>query len=210
MSATDDLIGTLAREAGTEPNRSPSSFGRAFLLSTLFSLLVAVALSASGEGFRGNLAFFVSYEPFLLKLAGALLLAGGAFLMARRAALPGSGGASWLLILPGILPFAYHATLDPWGPPAPDNLAAARCSIDIALLSLPGLWLILRAMKSAAPTRPARAGALAGLLAGAVGSAGHAFACGNDGGLSVVLWYGAALLLMTGLGAAIGRKTLRW
>jgi hypothetical protein len=210
MSATDDLIGKLAGEAGAEPKRSPASFGRAFLLSTFFSLLVAIALSASGEGFRGNFAFYVSYEPFLLKVAGGLILACGAFLMARRAALPGSGGASWLLILPGILPFAYHATLDPWGPPAPDNLGAVRCSIDIALLSLPALWLSLRAMKKAAPTQPLRAGALAGLLAGAVGTAAHAFSCGNDGGLSVFLWYGLALFFMTGLGAAIGRKTLRW
>ena len=210
MSKTDDLIGSLAGQAGTEPNRSPASFGRAFLLSTLLSLLVAVALSAAGEGFRGNLAFFATYEPFLLKLAGALLLARGAFLMARRAALPGSGGGSWLLLLPGALPFLAHAGLNPWGPPSPKDLGAGACAIDIALLSLPALWLILRALKNAAPTRPARAGALAGLLAGAVGAAGHAFACGNDGGLSVVLWYGVAILGMTALGAAIGRKTLRW
>jgi hypothetical protein len=210
MSATDDLIGSLAGEAGADANRSPASFDRAFLLSALFSLLVAVALSASGEGLRGNLAFFATDERFLLKLAGALFLACGTFVMARRAVLPGSGGASWLLILPGLLLFAFHATLNPWGPPTPDNPIAARCSIDIALLSLPALWLILRVMKGAAPTRPACAGALAGLLAGSLGAAGHAFSCGNDGGLSVALWYGGALLLMAGLGAAIGRRTLRW
>lgn len=210
MSGTDDLIGTLASQAGSEPNRSPASFSRAFLLSTLLSLIVAIGIAGTGFGFRDTLPALATHVPFLVKVAGALLLAIGAFLLARRAVLPGSGVTSWLLILPGIAPFAIHAVLDPWGPRTRGYWETGSCSLDIALLSLPALWLILRVMKSAAPTRPAQAGAFAGLLAGALGTAGHAFACGNDGGLSVLLWYGAALLFMTGLGALIGRKTLRW
>lgn len=211
MSGTDDLIGQLAAQAGTEPQRSAASFRRAFLLSTLFSLIAAIALSAAGlGGFRDSPADLVQEVPFLVKIAGAALLACGAFLLARRAAIPGSGNPSWLLILPGIVPFLLHAVFDPWGPPRSDGGDTLNCSVDIALLSLPALWLILRALKSAAPTRPGRTGALAGLLAGAMGTAGHAFACYNDGGVSVAVWYGGALLFMTGLGALIGRKTLRW
>lgn len=210
MSATDDLIGNLASQAGAEFSRSPASFSRAFLLSTLLSLIAALALSGVCFGFRDSVPVLATQIPFLVKVTSGLLLAIGAFLLARRTALPGSDGPSWLLILPGIAPFLLHAVFDPWGPPASGYRETGNCALDIALLSLPALWLTLRALKSAAPTRPLQAGALAGLLAGAMGVAGHAFACENDGGLSVLMWYGGALLFMTGLGALIGRKALRW
>lgn len=211
MSATDDLIGTLSTQAGSEAGRSAASFRRAFLFSTLISLIVAVALSATGlGGFRDTLPNLFRLEPFQLKIAGAVLLALGAFLLARRAAIPGRGSLSLLLLLPGAAAFVLQIIIDPWGPPRGEGGDTLNCAIDIALLSLPALWLILRVLKSAAPTRPGWTGALAGLLAGAMGAAGHAFACYNDGGVSVGIWYGAALLFTTTLGAVIGRRTLRW
>ena len=212
MSGTDDLITRLADQAGAEPRRSAASFRRLFLSSVLLSLAVALALSVTGLGaLRAPLPHLVEFGPFQFKMAGAALLAGAAFFLARRAAIPGSARASWLLILPGIAPFLLDAILDPWGPPAAAGGSdEVNCALAIALAALPALWLILRALKNAAPTRPGWTGALAGLLAGALGAAGHSLACYNDGGVMVTLFYGAALIFMTGLGALIGRKTLRW
>ena len=211
MSGTDDLIGNLAAQAGAEPRRSAASFRRLFLLSSLLSLVVALALSVTGLGaLRAPLPHLLEFGPFQFKIAGAFLLACGAFFLARRAAIPGSGKASWLLILPGIAPFILAALLDPWGPGAADGDDTVNCALAIALAALPALWLLLRALKNAAPTRPGWTGALAGLLAGAMGTAGHSLACYNDGGIMVGVWYGAALIFMTGLGALIGRKALHW
>jgi hypothetical protein len=211
MSGTDDLIGNLAVQAGAAPRRSAASFRRLFLLSSLLSLAIALALSVTGLGaLRAPLPHLFEFGPFQYKMAGAALLACAAFYLARRAAIPGSARASWLLILPGIAPFLLDVILDPWGPPAGDGGDKVNCAVAIALAALPALWLILRALKNAAPTRPGWTGALAGLLAGALGAAGHSLACYNDGGVMVALFYGAALIFMTGLGALIGRKTLRW
>jgi hypothetical protein len=145
--------------------------------------------------------------PFLFKAGGAAALAAGAFLLVRRATLPATGRMSALLLIPGLIPFLLFALLDPAGL---DNRSAAWCSADIGLLSLPALGLILAAMKKGAPTRPALAGAVAGLLAGSLTAAAHALACRNDQGLSVLLWYGLAIALLSGLGSLIGRRLLRW
>lgn len=211
MNGTDDLIGRLATQAGAESRRSVASFHRAFLLSSLVALAAALALSVTGLGsVRGSLSHLFEFGPFLFKIAGATLLACGTFLLARRSAIPGSGKASWLLILPGLAPFILDAILDPWGPGTADGDDTVNCALAIALAALPALWLLLRVLKKAAPTRPGWTGALAGLLAAAMGTAGHSLACYNDGGITVAIWYGAALIFMTGLGALIGRKTLRW
>jgi len=210
MNGTDDLIGRLSAQAGAEAGRSPGSFTRAFLFSSLLSLAIALVLSGAGFGLRDTLPKLFGYEPFLLKIAGALLLACGAFLLARRAALPGRGEASWLLLLPGILPFVWHAFVDPSASSARSGDDAVNCTIEIVLLSVPALLLCLRILKSAAPTRPTLAGALAGLLAGSIGTAAHALACYNDDGVQVAIWYGMGLATATALGALIGRKTLRW
>jgi len=158
-------------------------------------------------GFREDFTAMAQEEPFLFKVSGAIVLAAGAYLLARRATLPASGPLNAALLIPGLLPFALFAVLDPAGG---DNLTAAWCSADIGLLSLPALGLILAAMKKGAPTNPARAGAVAGLLAGSLASGAHALACRNDHGLSVLMWYGLAIVLLSGLGSLIGRRVLRW
>ena len=69
---------------------------------------------------------------------------------------------------------------------------------------------MLGAMRRGIPTRPAFAGAAAGLLAGALGGAAYAIVCKNDGALFVAVWYTTAIIVVAGLGALIGRKALAW
>jgi hypothetical protein len=57
---------------------------------------------------------------------------------------------------------------------------------------------------------PVRAGLAAGFLAGTIGGAAYAFACRNDGALFVAVWYGLAILIVSTLGALIGRRVLAW
>ncbi|PSD28791.1 hypothetical protein C7E18_00315 [Stenotrophomonas maltophilia] len=54
------------------------------------------------------------------------------------------------------------------------------------------------------------AGALCGLLAGALGALGYTVACVNDGAGFVTAWYSLAVLLIAALGSALGRRFLRW
>jgi hypothetical protein len=206
MQATDDLIHSLSGHAGDKGNDAASL--RRFLLGALFlSFAAATALVWTVFGFRDDFAAMAQAQPFLFKVSGAIVLAAGAFLLVRRAILPGSGPLNALLLIPGTLPFLLFAVIDP---SSADTLSSFWCSLDIALLSVPAFGLILAAMRKGAPTSPARSGAVAGLLAGSVASAAHALACHNDHGVSVLLWYGLAIIVLSGVGALIGRRVLHW
>jgi hypothetical protein len=89
-------------------------------------------------------------------------------------------------------------------------VSVPSCVAAIVTLSLPGLASILAAMRQGVPARPAFGGAVAGMLAGAIGGAAYAIVCKNDGALFVALWYTVAMAIVTGVGALIGRKTLAW
>jgi hypothetical protein len=65
-------------------------------------------------------------------------------------------------------------------------------------------------MCAGAPTRPVLAGAIAGMLSGALGAGAFALACTDDGGLFAALWYPLAILVMAALGAVIGCRILAW
>jgi len=205
MQATDDMISTLAAHAGESGNTA--SLRRLLLVSLFLSCAAATLMVWLVFGFRDDTAAMAAAEPFLFKFSGAIVLAVGAFLLARRAMVPAGGPLSLRLLIPGAAPFLLFALLDPVGA---DNLSAFWCSLDIGLLSLPALGLTLIAMKRGAPTNPAGAGAVAGLLSGSVASAAHALVCHNDHGVSVLLWYGLAIVVLTGVGSLIGRRVLRW
>lgn len=200
MASTEDLIQDLAGQAGG--GGSATLVRRGLLVAAGAALAASMALVWVLWGFRSD----APMESLLFRTGGALALSLGAFALLRRAALPAGGGPLPLLLAPGVLLYAAYAGIDPemGGEPA------LACMAGILFLSLPALLLLFLALRSAAPTRPAAAGALAGLLAGALGTVAHAVTCGNDLGLSVLLWYGAAILIVTAAGALIGRRALRW
>jgi len=65
-------------------------------------------------------------------------------------------------------------------------------------------------VRQAAPTDLARAGALAGLVAGGVSATAYALHCTDDSLPFVALWYGGTIALCTIAGAALGPRLLRW
>jgi hypothetical protein len=61
-----------------------------------------------------------------------------------------------------------------------------------------------------APTRLARCGAIAGILAGAIGAAAYAFSCRTYSVTFIAIWYGAGIMLCAVIGAQLGPRLLRW
>ncbi len=61
-----------------------------------------------------------------------------------------------------------------------------------------------------APTRPALAGAAAGLAAGALGAFIYAFHCDESAAAFVALWYTFGIVSVGAIGAVAGRVLLRW
>ena len=78
------------------------------------------------------------------------------------------------------------------------------CPLNIAVLSVPVFAAALWGMKGFAPTRPALAGAAAGLLAGAAGAVVYTFHCPELAAPFLGTWYVLGMLIPTALGAATG------
>jgi hypothetical protein len=212
IGETDDLIRSLADEAGTRRPRAAFWLERRLVLAAVLALAIGAGLAILLFGSAASLATTVPSAPFLHKIACALALAGGGFLIVRNLARPDGSGRPLAAVLPGIALLALGGALDDSGLPVTgqSGQSVPICVGAIVLLSLPALAIIVGVLRTGAPTRPTAAGSAAGLFAGAIGAAAYAVACKNDGGLFVAIWYSAAILIVTGLGAVIGRRALAW
>jgi hypothetical protein len=84
------------------------------------------------------------------------------------------------------------------------------CFISVTLLGLPILLVTLLALRHGATVYPARVGAAAGFLAGGITGALYEIHCPEGTLLFVAIWHVAAILLLAGIGALLGRPILRW
>jgi hypothetical protein len=84
------------------------------------------------------------------------------------------------------------------------------CLVAIPALSLPLLAAALVALRHGAPTRPALAGAVAGLLSAGLAATLYAAHCPDDSPLFVATWYTLAAALVAAFGALAGVRLLRF
>jgi len=84
------------------------------------------------------------------------------------------------------------------------------CSPLIVLLAIPIYACLIAAIRSLAPTRPARAGAAAGFVAGALAATFYGLHCPEQAAVFVVTWYTLGIGAATALGALAGSRLLRW
>jgi len=84
------------------------------------------------------------------------------------------------------------------------------CLICIPLFSIVPFASLVWALRKEAPTNPVWTGAVAGLVAGALGAA--AFTLHHSAGSIpfIVLWYGGPIVVCTVVGAILGPRLLRW
>jgi hypothetical protein len=78
------------------------------------------------------------------------------------------------------------------------------------MISLPLFAATFWAMKGMAPTRPALAGAGAGLLAGALAVLVYALHCPESEAPFLAVWYCLGIAIPTVAGALLGPRVLRW
>ena len=84
------------------------------------------------------------------------------------------------------------------------------CLVCIPLFAAAPFASLIWALRKGAPTNLMRTGAIAGLVAGALGAA--VFAFHHPGGAIpfIALWYGGSILLCAVVGAILGSRLLRW
>jgi hypothetical protein len=145
-----------------------------------------------------------------------LTLATAAGVVLIRQARPETTSGLQPALLPGLLLLAVAASaeLALWPSSRWLDLLigsnAAACLLLIPVLSVVPLVAAFAVLRNAAPARPPLAGAVAGLFAGGIGAALYATHCTDDSPLFVATWYGAAIAFVTGVGAILGGKLLRW
>jgi hypothetical protein len=211
---TDDLIAMLS--TNVEP------VDRRILVRTVGAAIALGAVAGLGAmlvafGVRPDLNTVGALTFLLLKLAFTLGIVGLASIYLIRLGRPGGERKTPISLV--ALPFAaimllaaVHFAFAPvahWE----EMIVGDRwleCLLSIPIIAIVPFAIIMWAMRRTAPTNLVRAGALAGLLAGAVSATGYALHCTDDSMPFVALWYGGTIALCTLAGATLGPRLLRW
>ncbi|WP_246792786.1 DUF1109 domain-containing protein [Burkholderia perseverans] len=211
---TDDLISMLATGVTPVDPRLPA---RRFATALAIGAAGALLLMAALLGVRRDLAEVALTPLFWAKVALPLVIAIGALATLARLARPGAraGRPSLLIAAPvAVVWIAALAVLA--AAPAGERLALVLgstwkvCPSLIALLSVPGFVATFSALRSLAPTRLRLAGAVGGLLAGAVATLVYCLHCPEMGVPFWGVWYLLGMLVPTVVGAVVGARVLRW
>lgn len=209
---TDQLI--LAMAADTAPARPVRS---ALLCALALAAVIVAAVALPLLGPRADWADALGQLRVQVKQGFPILLAIGAGGAALRLARPGATVGRWtlpILAVAVLLGLAVGSELVAL--PRTEWLTAFlgqtlwQCLLLVSLMALPLLGGILWALRGGASTRLALSGAFAGLLAGGTAAALYAIHCTEDSPLFYCVWYMLAILGVTGFGALLGPRLLRW
>ena len=210
---TDRLIRTLAADNGY---RAPP-VGYALMLALLAAAPVSLLMFFTELGVRPDVMVAMRNPFFDLKFAVTLALAIAAIAVSLHLSRPEASlrGFGWLLVIPaGILTAGIGGEMMmPQRLPMMTRLVGKNswiCMTTIPLLSLPILAAALMGLRHGAPSRPAVAGAVAGMLSAGLAATLYASHCTDDSPLFVATWYTLATALVTAIGALAGSKLLRY
>jgi hypothetical protein len=210
---TDQLIRTLA--ADNAHRARPVGF--VLTLALLAAAPVSVAMFLVGLGMRPDVMTAMHNPFFDLKFAVTLALAIPAIAISLHLSRPEAllRGWAWLLLIPaGLLVAGISGEMMvPQRLPMMTRLVGSNwrtCLTAIPLMSLPLLAAALIGLRHGAPTRPAVAGAIAGLVSAGLAATLYASHCTDDSPLFVATWYSIATALVTAIGALAGSRVLRF
>lgn len=210
---TDDLIAMIASDAKPVAR---FSIPRRLALTGTATAAAALVILVPWLGLR-DMGQAVGDASYWMKTIYTAALGVGGFLLAERLARPGARSRrGFIVALAGILVMAAIAIVQLAllsGEQLPAALLGStwdRCPWRIGLLALPGLLAALLVMRRFAPTRPALAGAGAGLFVGGVAATVYGLHCGETSAAFTLIWYTAGIAASTAIGALAGWRILRW
>lgn len=211
---TDDLIRTLAADNDTQER----SVGHLLLAGLVLAVPVSTLLFLTNLGVRPDVMTAMRNPLFDLKFMVTIALAAGAIAISLHLSRPEAslGRWAWLLAIPvGLLGIGMmgEMMMMPNRAPMATRLVGSNskvCLTAIPLLSLPLLAAALIALRRGAPSRPAVAGAFAGLLSGGLAATLYAAHCTDDSPMFVATWYSIAIAFVAAIGALAGSRVLRF
>jgi hypothetical protein len=211
---TDDLIDALA--ANIEPIKG-GELRNTVMIALAIGAVVAFCLvlamfglpaAAPGGEFSALKVLALAFTLGLVAVGASLLI---------RSARPGEPGRK-LLVLIGLLFLAIFlaalGTLLLTHPAAWGGMVFepqwATCLVCIPLFAVAPFASLVWALRRGAPTNLARAGAIAGLVAGALGAVVFAFHHSGGSVPFIAFWYAGPILACAVVGAILGPRLLRW
>jgi hypothetical protein len=210
---TDQLIKTLA--ADNSHRARPVSF--ALALALLAAAPVSIFMFVAEMGVRPDVMTAMHNPFFDLKFAVTMALAAAAITISLHLSRPEASlrGFVWLLAIPaGLLVAGISGEMMmPQRLPMMTRLVGSNskvCLTAVPLLALPLLAASLIGLRHGAPTKPALAGAMAGVLSSGLAATLYASNCTDDSPLFVATWYTLATIIVAAIGAAVGSKVLRF
>lgn len=210
---TDHLIQSLVADNDQRERPVRSVLATALLIAAP----VSIVMFFTALGFRKDIATALHNPFFDLKFLVTITVAISAIAISIHLSRPEASlkGWMWLLLIPvGLLSFGIGSEMMiPQQLPWITRLIGSNskvCVTAIPLLSLPLLIAALVALRHGAPTRPALAGACAGLLSAGFAATLYASQCTDDSPLFVAAWYPLAIGLVAAVGALAGSRWLRF
>jgi hypothetical protein len=210
---TEQLIRTLAAD---NEHRAPK-VGTMLTLALLVAAPLSILLFVSVLGVRPDVMTAMRNPFFDLKFAVTLSLAIPAIAISLHLSRPEAlmRGWGWLLLIPvGLLAVGIggEMMMAPQVPMMTRLMGknSRTCLLAIPVMSLPLLAGALFGLRHGAPSRPALAGAIAGLLSAGLAATLYASHCTDDSPLFVTTWYSLATALVAAIGALLGSKMLRY
>ncbi|WP_299810465.1 DUF1109 domain-containing protein [Tardiphaga sp.] len=210
---TERLIQSLA--ADNAQRRRP--VGNGLALALMVALPVAAVMLLSTIGMRPDIRHAMRTPLFDLKFVVTLALAIPAIAISLHLSRPEASLRHWgWMLLAPVLILALGISGEMMMPDRPPMMMrwmghnAMLCMTAIPLLALPILAAALLALRQGAPSRPALAGAVAGLLSSGLAATLYAAHCIDDSPLFVATWYTLATALVTAIGALAGARWLKY
>ena len=211
---TDRLIDMLS--TNVEPVR-PRQIERTLALAVTFGTVAALCVMVVTVSWRPDLGEATALGFVALKLFFALAVAAAGLAALVRFAYPGRERRGTLHAL--AIPFAALSTaslvvLAMTPAPAWHRMTMGTqwwmCLYCIPLFAVGPFALLIWALGKAAPTDLRRTGAVAGLVAGAIGALAYALHCPDDSIPFVAVWYGLSIGACGLAGSRIALPLLRW
>jgi len=214
MMQTNDLIAALAADTR---RISPRAAQQRLVVGLGLGMATAAALTIGSFGMRPDLPGALTSTQLWMKAAYTASLAVIAVLAVLHVARPDAGPTrlSWLLLIPVAL-LASMSAMELMTTPGemwmPMWLGGSwrQCSIRVVFLAVPIFAALIWSFRQFAPTNLRRAGAAAGLAAGACSATVYGLHCGEVSATFVLTWYSLGIVAATGIGALIGPRLLRW
>jgi hypothetical protein len=210
---TNELIKALSADARQHTAPISTVWWGAVGLATV----LAAAIFFTTLGPRPDVAIAAETPRFLFKFAVTIMLAVIAFGLAGALARPDETwrkampylGAAPVIIFSGVVAELLALPPDVWSAKLVGTNSMV-CLTSIPLMGIGPLTIFVLALRHGAPTRPAFAGAVAGLLAGSIAATFYAAHCTDDSPLFVATWYMIAIASLALVGAVGAYRLARW